>query len=310
MLTGQSVTDASGRVYSFPPGDYRFPFVAPGTYRLVVTPNAPYTAPSRSPPAALAEFRRPDDGQPFVINGSSYGEAFVLNSPEPVRVDIPIDRPGAPLTLRKLTSTSVAVPGDVVQYRIEVANRDRRRTTATVTVRDELPAGMRLRAQTLRVDNVPASAVIDANGRGFTLNLPALGPNQQRLVTYLAEVLTTASPGTALNRASATDARGTASNVAEATIRIQRDQIGDRMTIIGRITEGGCLLDPARTKGIGGVRVMLQDGSYTVTDPEGRYHFEGVRPGTHVVQVDPSTLPLDQGPVSYTHLTLPTICSV
>ena len=38
---------------------------------------------------------------------------------------------------------------------------------------------------------------------------------------------------------------------------------------------------------------MLQDGSYTVTDEDGRYHFEGVRPGLHVVQIDPSTLPLD-----------------
>src|SRR3546814_6407757 len=39
---------------------------------------------------------------------------------------------------------------------------------------------------------------------------------------------------------------------------------------------------------------MLQDGSYTGTDEDGRYHFEGVRPGLHVVQIDPSTLPLDR----------------
>jgi hypothetical protein len=35
---------------------------------------------------------------------------------------------------------------------------------------------------------------------------------------------------------------------------------------------------------------MLEDGSYAVTDVDGRYHFEGVVPGTHVVQIDPSTL--------------------
>jgi uncharacterized repeat protein (TIGR01451 family) len=297
MLTGQSVTDASGQVYNFPPGDYRFPFVAPGTYRLVVSPPAPYTAPSASLPSELAAFRRPDDDQPYVINGSSYGQPFVLNSPEPVRVDIPIDRPGTPLTLRKTTSTSIAVPGDVVQYRIEISNQDSRRTTATVTVRDQLPAGMRLRSETLRVNNVPVTAVIDPDGRGFSLILPPLTPNERRQVSYLAEVLTTATPGTALNRATASDSRGTTSNVAEATIAIKRDQLGDRVTIIGRITEGGCLVDPRQAKGIGGVRVMLQDGSYTVTDPEGRYHFEGVRPGLHVVQIDPSTLPLDQGAV-------------
>ncbi len=80
-------------------------------------------------------------------------------------------------------------------------------------------------------------------------------------------------------------------------ISIKRDQLGDRMTIIGRITDGGCRVDPGKADGISGVRVMLQDGSYTVTDEDGRYHFEGVRPGLHVVQIDPSTLPLDREPI-------------
>jgi protocatechuate 3,4-dioxygenase beta subunit len=40
----------------------------------------------------------------------------------------------------------------------------------------------------------------------------------------------------------------------------------------------------------------LKDGSYAITDIDGRYHFEGVVPGLHVVQVDPSTFPLDQAP--------------
>ena len=54
---------------------------------------------------------------------------------------------------------------------------------------------------------------------------------------------------------------------------------------------------PAQAKGIQGVRVMLQDGTYTVTDEDGRYHFEGLIPGIHVVQVDPKSFPLDQAPV-------------
>ncbi len=39
---------------------------------------------------------------------------------------------------------------------------------------------------------------------------------------------------------------------------------------------------------------MLEDGSYAVTDRDGRYHFEGVTPGTHVVQLDDMTLPADR----------------
>lgn len=297
VVTGQRVTDSGGTVYDFPAGDYRFPFVAPGTYRLIVEPPAPFTAPSATSPADLAAFRRPDDGQPFTIVDASYGGAFTLNSPAPVRVDIPVDQPGLPLVLRKTTSTQVAVPGDVVQYRIEVANRDPRRATGAVTVRDVLPAGMRLRADTVRVDGVRVDAVVEANGRAFTVTLPGIAAARSVLLSYLAEVVVSAQPGSALNRASATDNRGTTSNIAEATIAIKRDQLGDRMTIIGRVTDGGCAVDPARADGIMGVRVMLQDGSYTVTDEDGRYHFEGVRPGLHVVQIDPSTLPLDRAPL-------------
>ena len=294
VVTGQSVTDAGGTTYNFPPGDYRFPFVAPGTYRLIVAPPAPYTAPSMSTAAALAGLRRPDDGQPFEITGASYGNPFTLSSPAPVRVDIPADRPGLPLVLRKTTSTQVAVPGDVIQYRIEVANRDTRRNTGTVTVRDALPAGMRLRADTVRIDGVRVDADVQANGREFAVTLPGIAAARSALLTYLAEIIVSAQPGNALNRATATDNRGSTSNVAEATIAIKRDQLGDRMTIIGRISDGGCRVDPGKADGIMGVRVMLQDGSYTVTDEDGRYHFEGVRPGLHVVQVDPSTLPLDR----------------
>lgn len=294
VVTGQSVTDAGGTTYNFPPGDYRFPFVAPGTYRLIVAPPAPYTAPSKSNAADLAGLRRPDDGLPFTITGASYGKAFTLNSPAPVRVDIPVDQPGLPLILRKTTSTQVAVPGDVIQYRIEVANRDTRRSTGAVTVRDVLPAGMRLRADTVRVDGTLVAPVVETNGREFAIILPGIAASRSVLLTYLAEVIVSAQPGNALNRATATDNRGSTSNVAEATISIKRDQLGDRMTIIGRITDGGCAVDPGKADGIMGVRVMLQDGSYTVTDEDGRYHFEGVRPGLHVVQIDPSTLPLDR----------------
>ncbi|MGQ3099691.1 MAG: hypothetical protein ACT6Q5_05715 [Sphingopyxis solisilvae] len=297
VITGQSVTDSGGTVYNFPPGDYRFPFVAPGTYRLVVQPPAPFTAPSTASPGDLAGFRRPDDGLPYDISGASYGDSFTLNSPAPVRVDIPVDQPGLPLILRKTTSTQVAVPGDVVQYRIEVANRDARRTTGAVTVSDILPVGMRLRGDTVRIDGARTAAEVAANGREFRVTVPAIGPSGTSLITYLAEVIVSARPGNALNRASAADNRGATSNVAEATIAIKRDQLGDRMTIIGRVTDGGCTVDPGSSDGIAGVRVMLQDGSYAVTDEDGRYHFEGVRPGLHVVQIDPSTLPFDRTPV-------------
>ncbi|MBI4746134.1 MAG: OmpA family protein [Deltaproteobacteria bacterium] len=52
------------------------------------------------------------------------------------------------------------------------------------------------------------------------------------------------------------------------------------------------------TSGVEGVRIYLEDGTYTVTDKKGMYHFEGVKPGTHVVQLDLETIPDDYELVS------------
>ena len=108
-----------------------------GTYRLIVTPPAPYTYPSVATPAEIAALTRPDGG-PFIIAPGSYGGTITLFDPAPVRIDIPLDRPGGALTLSKVTSTATAMPGDVVQYRVSVSNPDRVRNSGPITVTDQL----------------------------------------------------------------------------------------------------------------------------------------------------------------------------
>lgn len=296
IIAGSTVTDAGGQVYAFAPGFYRFPFLRPGDYRLIVTPPAPYTHPSVATPAEIGLLTRPDGGR-FVIAPGSYGGIITLDDPAPVRIDVPLDRPGGSLQLRKTTSTATAMPGDVVQYRIEVRNPDRTRNSGPVTVTDILPNAMRLRLDSVRYNGTTITPSVDAAGSQFSVELPPLAGGAAGILTYLAEVRVDARPGDAINRASASDNRGATSGTVDAAIRIMRDGISERFTIVGRITEGGCSVDPRQAKGIAGVRVMLQDGSYAVTDQDGRYHFEGVVPGLHVVQIDPSTFPLDQAPI-------------
>jgi uncharacterized repeat protein (TIGR01451 family) len=296
VTTGSTVTDSGGNRYVFPPGDYRFPFVRAGNYRLVVQPPAPYSTPSLSSPAALAGLLRPD-GIPYTIVDGSYGRVFTLNSPSPVRIDIPADKPGGALIIRKSASSAVAVPGDAVQYRVVVQNSDPARTTGLITVEDIFPREMRLRKNTVRYNGIITSYTVTPDGRNLSVPLPALGGGASGVLTYILEVRPDARPGQSLNRAKAFDNRGAKSAIADAVVRIARDAISERMTIIGRITDGGCTVDPSAANGIPNVRVMLEDGSYAVTDVEGRYHFEGVLPGLHVVQMDASTLPSDQVPV-------------
>ncbi len=288
LVTGSTVSDSGGTSYAFPPGDYRFPFVARGRYRLIVEPPTPYTAPSLSTPAELAGLLRPD-GQPYALSPGSYSQTFMLSDPQPVRIDIPVDKPGAALALRKTASAAVAVPGDAVQYRITVTNGDTLRATGIVTISDHLPDAMRLKPNSVRYNGAVQSYTVSADGHDLSIAVPPLAVRASGVITYLLEVRPDARAGQAMNRAQARDSRGTISAIGDATVRIARDTLADRMTIIGRITDGGCAVDPDAANGVGGVRVMIEDGSYAVTDPDGRYHFEGVLPGTHVVQIDPST---------------------
>jgi len=295
VVTGESVTDSGGVRYDYPPGDYRFPLVRPGTYRLVVQPPSPYTAPSQATPADLAPLRRPD-GPPFTITAGSYGQEIVLAGSAAVRTDIPLDRPATPIVVGKTASRAEAEAGDLVHYRVTIRNPDAGGTGA-LTITDRIPVQMRFRTGSARLDGIAIADPVAAAGRTLTFTLPSLAPNAQALLSYVLEVRPDARRGDAVNRVQAQGVLGNLSNVADAVVRIRREAIADRMIITGRIVDGACGVDPRTRPGIAGVRVMLEDGSYSVTDRDGLYHFEGVMPGTHVVQIDDATLPADRAAV-------------
>lgn len=291
ITSGGTVTDASGQVYNFTDGFYRFPFARPGDYRIVVTPPAPYSWTSDASEAYLETLIRPD-GQVMEIIPASFGQTLTLATPEAVRVDIPVDKPSDGLVLTKRAHVSNAAPGDFVRYDITVVSAGRN-NSGIVTITDDLPPEMRLRADSVTYNGAEVVAQIAPDGGAFSITAPALAAGQIGRLSYIAEIRPDARTGTAVNRVTATDSRGGTSNTADAPVRIEQDLLTDRFTITGRVVEGGCV-DPAKAKGIAGVRVMLEDGTYTVTDLDGRYHFEGVHPGKHVVQIDTETLPLDQ----------------
>lgn len=291
VISGQPITDGSGRVVQMGPGEFWFPLTAEGGYRLVVEPPDPYTAPSVVPREVLARLTRPD-GRAFVIRDGSFGDAFVLDNPIPFEVDVPVDRPSLDLALTKTASRVNAAPGDAVFYTLTVRNADPARAKRAVTLTDTPSKWLRLRADTIRINGarVPDAVTISPDGRVFTLALGDLVGGASARVTYAMTVRPDAPPGRTLNDAVVSDALGRLSR-ASAAVDLVRDGIADRMTIIGRVTAGPCTLNETSRSGIAGVRVMLEDGSFAVTDADGRYHFEGVVPGTHVVQVSRMTLP-------------------
>ena len=295
IVTGSVITDGAGNTWLMPPGEYRFPLAPLGTYRLVVTPPDPYTAPSALTPKNFAGLTRPDGGD-LVIAPASYGQPLALMSPAPVRVDIPVDRPPVAVTLAKVASRQVAQPGDAVFYTVTVRNTDATRGKRGVVLTDKPSASLRLRPGTIRLDGAKApkdTVTIAPDGRTLTIAIGMIAPGATRTVTYAMTVRPEASAGQAVNRIDAIDARGLTAT-ANAAVRIERDNLAATMTLIGRVSLGDCDVPGSRKAprpGLAGVRLVLEDGSFAVTDAEGRYHFEGLMPGTHVVEAQAVTLP-------------------
>lgn len=291
MVSGEAVTDGAGRTVPMGPGEFWFPLTTAGRYRLVVEPPAPYTAPSAASREALARVTRPS-GRPYLIRAGSFGDVFVLDDPAPYEVDVPVDRPALALAMTKTASRTRAAPGDVVFYTVTVANTDPDRVRRGVSLTDTPSRWLRLRPDSIRVNGAPApqAITVSPDGRVLTIALGDLPAGGSARVTYAMSVRPDAPPGRVLNAALARDALGREAR-ASAAVDLVRDGIADRMTIIGRVMAGSCTLPEAERRGIPGVRVMMEDGSFAITDADGRYHFEGVVPGTHVVQVAPMTLP-------------------
>ena len=287
VVSGQPVTDASGRVYPGETGRYRFPLAPPGTYFLKIQPPADYTAPTAVDHATLAALKDPT-GAAFILKDASYGGSLTLDYTGPFFADIPIDRAASTsVLLTKIASVREASPGDFVQYHLTAINRGTSATAAT-HITDTLPTGLRYQKGSTRG---LAEAVAASDGRTLTFTVPPIAPSGTIDITYVVSVAPGAPIGEALNRAQIVGAGGAVSNEADASVRLRALLFTDGMTIVGRVTEGDCGDPVAHRRGVPGIRILMEDGSFVVTDRDGLYHFEGVRPGRHVVQIDTGSMP-------------------
>ena len=296
VTTGETVSDAAGNAYPMAPGEFRFPLTAFGSYRLEVAPPSPYTAPSTANAAALAALTRPGGGA-FIVSDASLGATFALTTPDAVRVDIPVDRPNVGVTLTKTASRARAQPGDPIYFTLTVTNPDSGHAQTTTRIVDTPSPWLRLRRETLRIDGAAAPSVLTVTSDGSRISIDpgTIAAGATVRITYAMTLRGDTPPGQVVNRAEATDNVGNRA-IAEANVIVERDTIAARMTVIGRVALGECKPGDAGI-GIPGVRVMLEDGSFALTDRDGRYHFEGVEPGTHVVAIAPATLPQDARPL-------------
>ncbi|MEZ5997337.1 MAG: hypothetical protein R3B98_01415 [Hyphomonas sp.] len=290
IVTGSDVQDSSGRVYELEAGEFLFPVVPPGSYRLQVEPPAGYAFPSSRSEDELNAL----PNAPFTIVPASRGETYVTTGSQPVVLDVPLD-PAGGLIVAKTALASTASIGDAVGFQVDVMNRDT--FPAVINLVDLMPRGLRYVPGSARRDGgaVDESSV-GQDGSQLRIRAGFLRPGESARITYVAMVTPDARLGEAVNRVQAWDTSGhTISNEASASVEITEDLLSSRLTIVGRVHESACTDDDG--PGIGGVRLYMETGDYVVTDEEGLYHFEAVRPGSHIVQLDEVTVPKGYEPV-------------
>lgn len=287
VVTGGTVTDAAGLVYTFPAGMYRFPLLGQGTYRLQITPPLGYHAPSTTPTATLQKLV----GAPFAIVVGSRGENFVVNPGPPIQIDIPLDPASTSVSIIKTAGKAVIGTGEFLPYTLAVTNNDPIYPMAGAVIADHLPPGFRYQKGSVRLNGgIMAEPTISPDGTTLTFVIPTLAAAGTVNITYVLQVTAGARTGSAQNVAMAV--APFTSNIARATVLVREDLYRNQSILIGRVVEGSCddRVDND-AKGLANARIVLQDGTYVLSDKEGRWHIDNLRPGTHVVQLDLDSLP-------------------
>lgn len=275
-------------------GGYHFPLVHVGNYRLVVIPPPGHSFPSSVlaanlpatigvPPVASVIL-----GNPGLNPGGSYGGVFTVWGTS-LRIDIPVDAGSTSLTIQKAAGKAVVGIGEFVPYTLTLSNSGNMPVTGAL-IADHPPPGFRYQKGSLRLNGAVMPdplAALDARTLTFKINIAAASTATLR---YVLEVTPSAHTGMAENTAAATG--GFNSNTARASVLVREDLFRNKAILIGRVIDGSCddKVDHD-AKGLANARVVLQDGTYVLTDKEGRWHIDNLRAGTHVVQLDLDSLP-------------------
>ena len=282
IISGASVQDSSGKHYNFPTGSYRFPYVENGDYRIEVTNLLAYRFPSQTDDLVLQTL----PSAPYQLGDASRG---LIQSTQNLlwNADIPLDPLSDRILLDKSSITTNAGVGDFVPFDIKLTNIEADITNIQLV--DTLPVGLSYVSDSLKINNETYSDFsISSDGQKITINFPLLTSLEEVGISYISQVSATAK-GKITNRAEVVHPI-IKSNIATASIDIRDDLMREKAQVFGRIILDDCDGN-LNAEGLSGIRLLMEDGRYVVSDEEGQWHFEGIAPGTHVIQLDTTTLP-------------------
>ncbi|MDO4231308.1 MAG: hypothetical protein Q4D19_04175 [Lautropia sp.] len=227
------------------------------------------------------------------------------------------------LAIEKTSTTRSAEVGDLVTYRLRIRNLGNTPALRPMVV-DRLPAGFRMEPGSVRVQHGGSNTVTRLDSSRVTLlgnrvlqiqldDLPAQGnagassrtgnagtSSGEITLSYRARLGVGSQEGDGINRAHVEcpvptnrNARAQCSNESRWKIEVTDGVFSEEACVAGQIyvdCNGNSVKDHEEL-GIPGVRLYLQNGTWMVSDEQGKYSHCGLRPRTHVLKVDSRTLP-------------------
>jgi large repetitive protein len=271
---------------------------APGTAVPTHVPGGcPVTSPALPGGAGTTQYYLS-----LALNPGPGGSANLVNN------HIPIDPMGnAGFALTKTGDRRVVELGDTVLYTL-VVRRTAGGLIPQVTLHDRLPAGFTYIPGTTRVNGVSVADPMGGVGPQLGFNTGALSVGASATLTYRVRVGVGSLQGTGLNVATAYGCSGVggcltaqfqpvagtiASNTATYQVKVTGGVFSSEACVLGKVfvdCNGNHIQDPEEL-GIPGVRLYFQTGQWLVSDSEGKYSQCGLLPRTHVLKIDPRTLP-------------------
>jgi len=224
ITTGSRIEDAGGLIYDLAQGEFRFPLVAPGRYKIRVDEPEGYLTSSIFDELAFGDF----DGAPFAITSGSYGGTFSVDTFGPISFDIPLD-PASDLVVTKSAEAAVADVGDFVRYTITLDNRGSK--AVPIVLRDIAPKGFRYVGGSSRMGEDESALVrvddpvLSDDGRSFDYRVGTVPSAGSMTIGYVMQVGAGVKEGDAYNAAMAIDRFGTPiSNIARTPVTIREDR--------------------------------------------------------------------------------------
>ena len=283
VVTGETVTDASGRSYPMGPGEFRFPYLEAGAYRLVAEPPDGYVIPSMRSDEELKALGADHD-----LGEGSRLQPFRIRPGTGLDFDIPADRVTEG-SVTRISDPGVVEVGDLFRYEVSIESG----AMGRIRIEDDLPEGVEFVQGSLAIDGRKVDAVLEEDGR--RLVVPGLDFRGARSVemSYAARV----APGVPVSarlesRTSVIETGGERRRMeGRHSLRLVDAFDLSEIAILGEVSAGGCNAPPPEGVDLSGIRILLETGDHAITDARGRFHFREIAHRPHVVQVDETTLP-------------------